>query len=125
MPNLMAVLLNGVAQLEYYRDRPLPDGQVLHLDKMDQKMDAGIELAGEPISNPDLNQRAQFVAANLVHALKTHNESVAGALCTYLANRLPDLKQVKIVEDGSEFSIDFVFDEDYKKQVEVAVPQLH
>ena len=125
MSNILAILLNGVAQLEYYRDRPLPDHQALHLDKMDQKMDDGIELGEQSIANPDQDQRAQFIAANLVHALKTANETQAGALCTYLANRLPDLKQVKIVEDGNAISIDFVFDEDYKKQVAVAVPQLH
>jgi len=121
----MAVLLNGVAQLEYYRDRPLPDHQALHLDKVDQKMDNGIEVGGEYISHPNQDQRARFVAANLVHALKTNNEPMAGALCTYLANRLPDLKQIKIVEDGDDFSVDLVFDEDYKKQVAVAVPQMH
>ena len=53
MSNLMAVLLNGVAQLEYYRDRPLPDHQALHLDKMDQRMDQGIQVGEESVSKPE------------------------------------------------------------------------
>ena len=35
MDNIMAVTLNGVAQLEYNRDKALPPQQELYLDKMD------------------------------------------------------------------------------------------
>ena len=41
------------------------------------------------------------------------------ALCSYLANRLPDLKQVKYTEQADEVVIDLVFDEPYQKQVAV------
>lgn len=119
MSNIMAVLLNGVAQLEYNRDKPLPDHQAAYLDKMDKKMDTGIQLDESQIENPDINQRAQFVAANLLHAIRNNQEAVAAALCTYLADRLPDLKQVRMDEQGDEVSIELVFDEDYKKQVSV------
>ncbi len=119
MSNIMAVLLNGIAQLEYDRDKPLPDHQVLYLDKMDSKMNDGILIGDMEITNPDINQRAQFVAANLVHAIKDNNESVAASMCTYLANRLPDLKQVRIEDVNEEVTIDLVFDEEYKKQVAV------
>ena len=95
MSNIMAVLLNGIAQLEYDRDKLLPPHQELYLEKMDKQMDAGITVGGTNISNPDQTQRAQFVAANLAHAILNDEESVASALCSYLANRLPDLKQVK------------------------------
>lgn len=122
MSNIMAVLLNGIAQLEYDRLRPLPDHQAVYLDKMDRKMDAGIMLGEESVTEPDLEQRAQFVAANLAHAIKTNDETTAAAMCTYLANRLPDLKQVKIIDADGHISIDLVFDEEYKKQVAV---QLH
>jgi len=123
MSNLMAVLLNGIAQLEYDRDKPLPDHQALYLDKMDSKMDEGLLMGDTRVENPDINQRAQFVAANLLHAIKSDNEQVAASMCTYLATRMPDLKQVKIIEDGDEISIDLIFDEDYKNQV--AVPFIH
>ena len=42
MNNIMAVFLNGIAQLEYDRDKLLPDHQAAYLDKMDARMDAGI-----------------------------------------------------------------------------------
>ena len=58
MSNIMAVLLNGIAQLEYNRDTPLPVHQAAYLDKMDRKMDAGIDIGGETVHNPDINQRA-------------------------------------------------------------------
>lgn len=119
MKDLMAVLLNGVAQLEYNRNKPLPDYQGAYLDKMDQKMDAGIEVDGRLVSDPDLGQKAQFVAANLLHAIKSDDEAGAAAMCTYLAVRLPDLRQVKIVEQEGEVGIELVFDEDYVKQFPV------
>jgi hypothetical protein len=119
MSNIMAVLLNGVAQLEYDRDKPLPDHQELYLDKMDTKMDEGILIGDTQVKNPDINQRAQFVAANLVHAIKNDQEPVAASMCTYLANRLPDLKQVRIDDSNEEVTINLVFDEEYKKQVAV------
>jgi len=125
MTNIMAVLLNGIAQLEYDRDRLLPDHQALYLDKMDEKMDEGIQMGEATIQNPDLNQRAQYAAANLAHAIKTDDESMAAAMCSYLAIRLPELKQIKIEDNDGEVSIEMVFDEDYRKQVEVQFTGLH
>lgn len=125
MTNIMAVLLNGIAQLEYDRDRLLPDHQALYLDKMDEKMDEGIQVGEATIQKPDLNQRAQYAAANLAHAIKTDDESMAAAMCSYLAIRLPELKQVKIEDNDGEVSIEMVFDEDYRKQVAVQFTGLH
>ncbi|WP_455217228.1 hypothetical protein [Kaarinaea lacus] len=125
MSNIMAVLLNGIAQLEYDRAKSLPPQQELYLDKMDQKMDEGIQVGDEIIHEPDLNQRAQFVAANLASAILSDQEASAAALCTYLATRLPELKQVKIThsnDNAAELSIELVFDEEYQKQISV---QLH
>ena len=59
MSNIMAVMLNGIAQLEYDRDKLLPDHQAAYLDKMDTKMDDGIVLDEETITNPD--QAADFL----------------------------------------------------------------
>jgi len=114
---LMAVLLNGIAQIEYDRAKPLPDYQGAYLAKMDSKMDAqGIDIDGQVIRKPDLGQKAQFVAANLVHAIKTDQEAPAAAMCTWLAVRMPDLKQVKIREQGDDFNIELDFEQDYIKQ---------
>lgn len=123
--NMLAVLLNGIAQLEYDRDKPLPPHHAAYLDSMDEKMDTGIMIGNETVSNPDINQRAQFVAGNLLAAMKSNNEEMSAALCTWLANRLPDLKQVKMTEDGDRVSIDLVFDEDYQKQTAVSFNKLN
>ena len=119
MSKLMAVLLNGIAQIEYDRGKPLPDHQGAYLDKMDRRMDEGIEADGTVIENPDRLQRAQFVAGNLAHAIKTGDEELAAAMTTYLAVRLADLKQVKIREEGEGFAIELVFDQEYVRQFPV------
>jgi len=116
---ILAVMLNGIAQLEYHRNKTLPDHQALYLDKMDQKMDEGIQVGDINIPDPDLNQRAQFVAANLANAIISSDEAMSSALCSYLASRLPALKQIKITNNAGEITIDLVFDEDYVKQVPV------
>ena len=125
MSNMLAVLLNGIAQLEYDRDKPLPPHQAAYLDKMDTRMDAGILADDATIEHPDINQRARFIAANLVGAMKSNDEEMTAAMCTWLANRLPDLKQVKIDEDGDRVSIDLVFDEEYGKQTAVSFSKLN
>ena len=125
MSNLFAVLLNGIAQLEYDRDKPLPPHQAAYLDKMDTKMAAGILIGDTTIKDPDINQRAQFVAANLHNAIKSDDEEMSAALCSWLANRLPDLKQVKMNENDDQVSIDLVFDEDYGKQAAVTLSKLN
>lgn len=133
MSNILAVLLNGVAQLEYNRDKQLPPQQELYLEKMDLQMDDGIQVGDMVISNPDKNQRAQFVAGNLADAILNDKEAAAAALCSYLAINLPDLKQIKITQSSedsvntdngsadakSEISIELVFDEPYQQQVPV------
>lgn len=125
MQNIMAVLLNGVAELEYDRNRPLAPQQELYLDKMDEKMAQGIMLGDEEIEQPDLDQRARFVAGNLFHAMKSNDEAMTAAMCSYLALRLPDLKQVKIDDNGEGVSIELVFDDEYRGQVPVQFEGLH
>lgn len=125
MSSMLAVLLNGIAQLEYHRNRQLPVHQAAYLDKMDVKMDAGIMIGDTVIADPDVNQRAQFVAGNLLNAIKSDDEDMSAALCTWLANRLPDLKQVRFTEDGDRVTIDLVFDEEYRKQAAVAFNKLN
>lgn len=123
MSNIMAVLINGIAQLEYDRDKALTDYQLTYLDKMDSKMDAGINIDGEMIESPELNQKIQFVVANMLTAMKQDDAGVTSSLCTYLATRLPDLKQIQISEEGEAITINMVFDEEYKGQTSVSFTQ--
>jgi hypothetical protein len=120
MSDLMAVLLNGIAQLEYDREKPLSEYQLTYLDKMDSKMAAGVEIGEDTITEPDENQRAQFVAANLYHAIKSEDEAMCSALCSYLATRLPELKQVRLDDTEGNVTIELVFDQAYGKQVPVS-----
>jgi hypothetical protein len=120
MSDLMAVLLNGIAQLEYDRDKPLSEYQLTYLDKMDSKMADGLDIGDESITEPDQNQRIQFVAANLYHAIKSEDEAMCSALCSYLATRLPELKQVKLDDSEGHVAIELVFDQKYGKQVPVS-----
>jgi len=107
----LIVLLNGISQLEYDRDRPLPARQQEYLDRMDAQMDQGVTLEDGPVDRPDPMQRARFVAMNLVQAVRNGQESVAAAMCAYLAVRLPELQQVSATEDGETVLIDLVFNE--------------
>ncbi|MCB1737856.1 MAG: hypothetical protein KDI42_07005 [Gammaproteobacteria bacterium] len=115
MSNLLVVLMDGNPELEFDRTKPLEEHQALYLDKMDEKMGAGIDIAGEFIIEPASGQRAQFVAAQLATALKTGNEQMAAAMCSYLAARQVDLKQVKITNEDGGLAIDLDYENDYVK----------
>ncbi|MCG6943469.1 MAG: hypothetical protein LJE69_19735 [Thiohalocapsa sp.] len=117
MSRLMAVLLDGIAQIEFDRAKPLPDYQGAYLDKMDRRMDAeGIDIDGHRLPAPDPMQKARFIAANLAHAIVSDNEAQAAAFTTYLAVRLPELKQVKLRREDDGFAIELDFEQDYIKQ---------
>ncbi|WP_295879262.1 hypothetical protein [uncultured Thiohalocapsa sp.] len=118
MARLMAVLLDNIAQIEFDRSKQLPDYQGAYLDKMDQRMDTeGIDLDGARVQAPSQAQKAQFIAANLANAIVADNESQAAAFTTYLAVRLPELKQVKIRREGDDgFAIELDFEHDYIQQ---------
>ena len=115
----LTVLINGEPHLEYDRDRILPAAQQLYLDRMDERMNSGIELGGLKVDSPDALQRAQFVAIQVIEGLQKDNEPVIAASCAYLASRMPDLTQVKaqLVDEG--YSVELVFGEPYVKEVAV------
>lgn len=125
MSYTLAILLNGIAQLEYDRNKVLPDHQELYLDKMDAKMDEGIMIDAGMVTQPDKNQRLHFVASNLAHAIITDNEDMAAAMCSYLAVREPELKQLKIDDRGEGITIEMDFDEQYHSQTVVQFSPLH
>ena len=120
MSNILAILINDIAQLENDRDKPLTDYQETYLNSMDEKMASGISIDGTFIKEPDTNQKIQFITANLVNAMKSDDEGMSSALCSYIATRLPDLKQIKIMDSDEGITIDLVFDDDYKGQAQVA-----
>lgn len=119
MSDKLVVLFNGQAVVEYDRNKRLPGHQRQYLDRMDANMDAGIELAGESIDNPDAVQRAKFVAMHMANALMDEHDAMIAAACAYLATRLPELKQVKVVQQGEELMLDLIFDQAIDNQVVV------
>lgn len=115
MSEKVGFLMDGQEVLTYDRSVALPHKQQVYLDDMDKKMAAGFELSGDIITNPDQQQKAQFVALNLVNALQQEDDQMAIILFTYLVNRLSDLKQVKAkIQDmgsGQKIGVEFIFDE--------------
>lgn len=122
MSGSMVVLLNGEALFEYDRAIEIVEHQQQYLNRMDRQMDEGIRLGSETIVNPDLQQRAQFVALTLLDAIEQNNEPVIAAMNSYLATRYPDLKQVKADTDKNTNKVmfDLIFDQEHKNQVKVS-----
>jgi hypothetical protein len=119
MGNILAIVINGESQIEYDRNKSLPGQQLKFLDKMDTDMDEGIVLGGVTIESPSELQRAQFVALHLVNAIQDSNQQLASAMCSYLAVRIPELKQVRAKKSSGEVTFDFVFDQDYVRETKV------
>jgi hypothetical protein len=113
MSNILTIVINGASQVVYDRDKPLAAHQGEFLDKMDSNMDAGITLDDVGIKTPSALQRAQFVALQLISAIQESDEQRAAAMLAYLANRIPELKQVRATRKDEEVGFDFVFDKDY------------
>jgi hypothetical protein len=118
MPGMSAtltVVLNGEPRLRYERDKALSGRQAEYLERMDERMNAGVELDGVHVPAPDSQQRVRFVAMQLVQALVRDDEALSAAMTGYLASRLPDLQQVRVRLEEGEAEIDLVFDEPYRE----------
>lgn len=111
MANSLSVYLNDTKVLDYNKNTRLPGKQRQFLDGMDLDMDEGIELNGELIVSPDKMQRANYVAMNLLYGIEKESEGMISATCAYLANRLPELRQIRAIEKGDEISMDLIFNE--------------
>ena len=119
MSEKMVVVIDGLSQLEYDRARPLPEQQQMALDRMDRKMDQGIELPAGHLESPNALQRAQFVALQLVQAVEDGNETMAAATCAYLAVRVPELQQVKAEHQPTGLHLDLIFDRPFMNEMKV------
>lgn len=114
--NLLHAIVNGTPVLEFDRGKPIPGHQRQYIDNMDAKMNAeGLMVGDKHVATPNAIQKAQFVANSMVNALFQENYTLAMAMCTYLAKKIPDLKQIKAEGDiESDMSIELVFDRDYE-----------
>ncbi|MCK5696994.1 MAG: hypothetical protein KAI02_02465 [Gammaproteobacteria bacterium] len=112
----VAFLLDDQEMLTYDRSQMLPEQQSEHLKRLDNQLNEGFILIDKKITQPDLQQKTQFLALNLVHALSKNDDNSAIMMFSYLVTRLPDLKQVKAKtkqqeSGGQQIGIEFVFDE--------------
>ena len=108
---MLEVVVNGETVLSFDRNSRAPGHQRQFLETMDLDMDEGIEMAGEQIASPDDMQRAKYVSMSLIVALQGNNKEMAMTMCAYLAKRIPDLKQVRAIENGDDVDMDLLFTE--------------
>ncbi|MDH5785059.1 MAG: hypothetical protein OEZ16_05540 [Chromatiales bacterium] len=95
----LTVIVNGEAAYEYDKGIELEPAQLEFLDRMDQDMSRGLKIHGKLINNPDTQQRATFVALNLIKALMQRDEARIRLSCGYLVSRQPELYEVE-ARDG-------------------------
>lgn len=113
---LLVVQVNGTPMLEYDRTKTLSSVQQQSLELMEEKLDQGLTLGSQLIANPNLEQRIEFISANLISAVLNDEEVLAAASCAYIAHALPELKQIKALENNGEVSIELIFDREYQPE---------
>ena len=112
--SVLAVVINDQLTLQFDRSKELPQNQQLYLDKLDSKFDNGIELQGEKIDNPDIQQIARYMSLILMESIMYQEDDKAAVSMAWLATRLPDLKQVKAIVDDKGTQFDLIFDREYQ-----------
>ena len=106
--NTLSVFINDQLVFEYDRSTELDDKQQTFLDKMDLDMQRGLKIDGELITGPDSQQKATFVAMNLVRALQQEDHVRINVNCAYLSSRLPNVVEVQARDQGECVGIEFV-----------------
>ncbi len=120
----LAVVVNDSLTLQYDRSRELPSHQQEYLAKLDQRFEQGIELQGERLHNPDIEQRAKYMALSLMEGIIYQEDDKAAVSLAWLATRLPDLKQVKVIVDEQGSHFDLIFDREYQPHVAIDIADL-
>lgn len=115
-PAPLVVIVNTTPMLEYDRTKILSESQKQSLLLMEQKLLKGISLGERDIEKPTQEQRIEFVTANLISAILNDEEVLAAASCAYIAQTLPELKQIKALEKNGEINIELVFDREYQPE---------
>jgi hypothetical protein len=106
--NKLVVFINNEIVFKFDRDLKIEDQQLAFLDRMDSDMDRGFKIQGKLLLNPDGQQRATFVAMNLIKALQQENEAAISSSCAYLVNRNPALIEVHANDDDNAVKIELI-----------------
>ena len=108
---MLEVTINGKIVLSLDSNTRFPGHQRQFLDTMDLDMDEGFELEGDFIENPDEIQRAKYVAMNMIMAVQAENVELSNAMCAYLVQRQPGLKQVRASYKDDSVEMDMIYTE--------------
>lgn len=111
MHNLLKLTIDGEVVFEFDRNTRLPGRQRDFLDKMDEDMDRGIQLADEHIAEPDSLQRARYVAMHLLKAFDDDNQAMISASCAYLVQRVPALNTIEVRNRGDQARLQLILDQ--------------
>ena len=106
--NIITFFVNDQLVFEYDRDTVLQNEQLDFLDKMDTDMDRGVKIRGELLSDPDSQQRATFVALNLLRAMQQENQGAIAVSCAYLSTRLPGLHEVHVSNEEGAVTVELL-----------------
>lgn len=104
----LKISINNATVLEYDKNIRLPGKRRRFLDMMDSDMKAGIIIGGDLIEYPNQNQRAKYVAMNLVDGLLKKDDTLVSITCAYLGNRVPDLEEIRVHENGDDISMELI-----------------
>jgi hypothetical protein len=111
MTQKMVVKLNGSSVVEYDRSKALEPRQQEYLDRMDRTMDRGITIHQREIDDPGPEARLEFVAGQLYQALQADNEAMIAAMCSYIATRREDAREVVLDDANGQVSIEIRVDD--------------
>lgn len=106
--HIFTVFVNDTPVYEYDHNTELSKEQLAYLEKMDADMGRGIKIQGELIPQPELKQRARFVALNLVKALQQSNQAAKAVSCAWLSDRMPNLSELRISDVGERIEVVFI-----------------
>lgn len=109
MSDQLRIYLNGTEAYAFDKRAGLARMQFAYVQRMDAEMDRGITLNGEQVRSPAQGQRTQFVIGQLLDALAINDSRGIAMYCRYLAHHVPDLSDIRVEEDGDEYSVDLVW----------------
>ena len=115
-PSNLVVVLNSDKLVESHRDHALSENQIADLEKIDEKLNIGFQVERNYIQHPAEKDKITYIANLLAKAMLDNDEAKIAILCTYLATRYQDLKQVKVDTLKDRLSIQLIYDEEFQEQ---------
>ena len=88
-------------------EQDITNGQPF-FSQMDKEMDGGCRMGPEFIHEPDIMQRSQVVAERLMLAIEQRNETMARAMASYIAWRIPNIRELHVDTTGEPLLTEIV-----------------